>query len=119
MDQEADQTQPTTHPIASLDGFDNVVAFDRGAYLGLVIASPLKDDEVSRARLRKKIELYVGYFLSQEYRDRHGCPGLDRSRIYVSVHAGSDASMLKLIETYSDDVRGNGITLIIKLTTES
>jgi len=113
------QPPPTAHPIASLDTFDDVLTTDRGAYLGLVIAGPLMDDEVSRARLKRKMELYVGYFLSQAYRDRYGSAGLDRSRIYISIHAGSDTSMLKLVEDYCDYIRGNGITPVIKLTDEA
>lgn len=116
MDPETDRPQPIAHPIASLDTFDNVVTTDRGAYLGMVIAGPLKDDEVSRARLRRKIDLYVGYFLSHAYRDLYGGPGFDRSRIYISIHAGSDSSMLTLVEAYGDYIRENAITPIIKLT---
>jgi hypothetical protein len=119
MDQGTTQPTPTAHPIASLDTFDNVLTTDRGAYLGLVIAGPLVDDEVSRVRLKRKVDLYVGYFLSQAYRDRYGSAGSDRSRVYISIHAGSDASMLKLVESYCDYIRGNGITPVIKLTDET
>jgi hypothetical protein len=77
------------HPISRLDTYDTVVTTGRGGYLGLVIAGPLRDDEVSRARLKKKIGLYLGYFQSPRYLDRYAAPSLDRSRIYISIHAGS------------------------------
>jgi hypothetical protein len=106
---------PVPHPISSLDTYDTVVTTDRGAYLGLVIAGALRDDEVSRARLKKKIELYIGYFQSAAYLDRYGLPGLDKSRIYISVHADSAPSMLELIESYSASIQELGITPIIKI----
>lgn len=107
---------PGPHPISSLDAYDTALTTDRGAYLGLVIASPLRDDEVSRARLKKKIELYIGYFQSPAYHERYGAPSLDRSRIYISIHAGSAPSMLKLVESYSTHIRENSITPVIKIT---
>ena len=107
---------PVPHPISSLDTYDTVVTTDRGAYLGLVIASPLRDDEVSRARLKKKIDLYTGYFQSPQYLERCGTPSLDRSRVYISIHAGSAPSMLELVESYDAHFRDFGITLVVKIS---
>jgi hypothetical protein len=84
---------PVPHPIRSLDTYDTVVTTDRGAYLGLVMAGPLRDDEVS------------------QYVERYGTPRLDRSRIYSSA-----PSMLKLVESDGADFRELGITLVMKIS---
>ena len=107
--------EDVNHPIPRLDTLDAVVDTDRGAYLGIVIATPLRDDEVSRERLRRKFELSLGYFQTPEYRERCGLPMPDRSKIYLNIHADSDSSMLELVERYMAQVLANGITPVLKL----
>jgi hypothetical protein len=104
------------HPIPRIDTFDTVLTTDRGANLGIVIATPLRDDKCSKERLRRKMEMYLSYFQSPEYRDRCGYPLPDRSRIYVSIPAGSDASMLQLVHHYMSQMLSNGITPVLELT---
>jgi hypothetical protein len=77
------------HPIPRVDAYDALLTTDQGAYLGLVIASPLRDDEVSRIRLQRKLEMYMTYFQSPEYRDRCGAPSPTHCKIYVSIHSKS------------------------------
>lgn len=88
---------------------------DQGAYVGIVIASALRDDDISRARLQKKVEVSLGYFLSPEYRERYGAPSRDRSRLWMKVHCTSDASMLELIEHYRAQIEVNGVHAVVKL----
>jgi hypothetical protein len=111
--------EDVNHPIPRLDTFDTVLTTERGAYLGLVIATPLRDDSISRARLHRKVGMYLQYFRSQEYQERCGAPLPDRSRIYVSVHPASDPSMLKLIEDYTSNMPEQGITPVLKFSDAS
>jgi hypothetical protein len=83
--------------------------------VGIIIATPLHDNEVSRERLRRKFELNLGYFLTPEYRERCGPPLPDRSKIYVNIHASSDPSMLQLVERYMAQMPAKGITPVLKL----
>jgi hypothetical protein len=107
--------EDVNHPIPRLDTYDTELTTESGAYIGIVIATPLRDDAMSRARLLRKIELYLRYFQSREYRERNGAPMPDRSRIYVSIHTASDPSMLQLIEFYMEQMPANGITPVLKL----
>jgi hypothetical protein len=99
-----------------LDTLDVNVTTDKGAYVGIVIASPLKDDEISRARLQEKVEVSLSYFQSAEYREKYGTPCRERSRLWINVHCDSDASMLQLIEHYRAQIEANDITVVVKLT---
>jgi hypothetical protein len=103
------------HPIPRVDAYDTLLKTERGAYLGLVIASPLRDDAHSRQRLQRKLEIYLEYFQSPEYRERCGPPKPDRSRIYVSIHSTSDPAMLDLVNHFLDQMLVNGITPVLEL----
>jgi hypothetical protein len=103
------------HPIPNLDTLDVHVNTDKGAYVGIVIARPLKDDEISRARLQRKIEVALSFFNSEEYRELHGAPCRTRSRLWINVHSGSDAAMLTLVEHYRTQIEANDVTAVVKL----
>jgi hypothetical protein len=96
-----------------LDSLDVHLATDKGAYVGIVIASPLRDDEVSRARLREKIEVTLSYFESAEYQEKYGRPNREHSRFWINVHYDSDQSMLELIEHYRAQIGANDITAVV------
>jgi hypothetical protein len=113
--EDAGPLEDANHPIPRLDTVDTEVTTYRGAYVGLIISTPLRDDATSRARLHRKFELYLGYFQSPKYRERCGAPMPDRSKIFVDIHAGSDPSMLQLVEGYMAQVSQNGIDPILKL----
>jgi hypothetical protein len=103
------------HAIPRLDTLDALLTTDRGAYVGIVIATPLRDDAVSRARLLRKVEVSVSYFLSDEFRVQYGVPTPDNARLRIHVHAGSVASMLALIHNYCSQVLSNGISPEVEL----
>jgi hypothetical protein len=44
------------HPISRLDTLDTHLTTDQRAYVGIIIASPLRDDEISRTALQEKVE---------------------------------------------------------------
>jgi hypothetical protein len=112
---KAGPAEDQSHPIPRLDTLDVHVTTDKGAYVGIVIASPLKDDEVSRARLQEKVEVTLSYFQTAEYREKYGRPCRERSRFWFNVHCESDPSMLELIEHYREQVEANDMTAVIKL----
>ena len=101
------------HPIPRLDTLDTLVTFTKGASVGIVIATPLKDDERSRARLLRKFEVSLSYFRSADYFARCGAPQPAHSRLYVNIHSGSDAEMIELVERYCAEAAASGITPFI------
>lgn len=107
--------EDVNHPIPRLDTLDTLVETDRGAYVGIVIAAPLSDDSVSRARLQRKIEVSLGYFHDVAFREKHGAPSPAHCRIYVSVHAHSSASTLELIEHFCSQFEANGVASVLQL----
>jgi len=112
---DAGPLEDVEHPIPRIDTLDTELTTERGAYIGMVIATPLKDDAISRARLQRKFEVYLSYFASREYRERCGPPLPDRSKIYLNIHASSDQSMIQLVESYMAQLPDNGITPVMKL----
>jgi len=118
MDDPADPgpAQDLEHPIPRLDALDTVVTHERGAYVGIVIASPLRDDPLSRARLLRKIEVTLQYFQSPEFTKRCGQPTPQRCKVYISVHSGSDPAMIDLVEDCRARISEVGATPVISLT---
>jgi hypothetical protein len=113
--QAAGAIEDSGHPIPRLDTLDVHLTTDQGAYVGIVVASPLRDDTMSRARLQQKVEVSLSYFQSAEYRETYGLPCRERSRLWINVHYDSDATMLQLIEHYRAQIEANGITAVVNL----
>lgn len=113
--QAAGAIEDPSHPIPRLDTLDVHLSTDQGAYVGIVVASPLRDDNMSRARLQQKVEVSVSYFQSAEYREKYGLPCREHSRLWINVHCDSDATMLQLIEYYRAQIEANGMTAVVKL----
>jgi hypothetical protein len=95
-----------THPIRQVDVIDVVVNIrGGGSRYGLTIASPLAGDERSRQRLLRKIEAYIGDFLSP-----------DKCKILVGIHPASDAAIFSMLDECRPWLLDNGIDLAV--TTE-
>jgi hypothetical protein len=102
------------HPIPTLSNIDFVVALEgRGAYYGLVVASPLGADKQSQDRLIKKIEIYLNDFLSAETKREIGAPSLDKTRIYVVIHPKSHPAIFELLRRCRNWTESNKIGLDI------
>jgi hypothetical protein len=112
---DAGPLEDVNHPIPRLDTLDVHVNTDKGAYVGIVIASPLKNDDLSKARLQRKIEVSLEFFLSSEYRALHGAPCRTQSRLWINVHSDTDAEMLALIEHYRVQIEANDVSAVVKL----
>jgi hypothetical protein len=106
-----------THPIRQVDVIDVVVNIrGGGSRYGLTIASPLAGDERSRQRLLRKIEAYIGDFLSVESIARNGRPTPDKCKILVGIHPASDAAIFSMLDECRPWLLDNGIDLAV--TTE-
>ena len=112
---KAGPAEDRDHPIPRLDTLDVHVETKRGAFVAIIIATPLRDDEMSRARLQEKVEVSLSYFQSAEYREKYGTPCRAHSRIWIKVHCNSDTAMLQLIEHYRKQIEANDLTAVVKL----
>jgi hypothetical protein len=112
---DAGPNEDVNHPIPSLDTLDTLVESAQGARVGIVIASPLLDDPISRARLQRKIELALGYFGGAAFRQKHGVPNPVHCKIYIGVHARSAPAMLNLVKYYCSQFAANGVAPVVRL----
>jgi hypothetical protein len=113
-DDPTDVLGAVSHPIRDTTVIDTVVNTDRGAYYGLVIASPLSGDIPSQQRLLDKLEAYIADFYSDKYLTRYGRPRLDNCKITVGIHPDSDAVIFELLEKCRAWVEGNNISFAVK-----
>jgi hypothetical protein len=103
------------HPIPRLDALDVLLDSDQAVRVGIVIAAPLIDSPKSRVRLERKLELCLNYFWTEAVRQRYGSPRPEAYHLYISVHAGSDQSMLDLIQSQEDRIARHGVRPVIQL----
>ena len=88
-----------THPIPSIDNLDILAELrGGGAKLVIVIATPLQADERSQRRLLKKIENYLEYISSPEFKNEFGAPDPSRVSIVVKIHKQSDPVVFDLLK---------------------
>jgi hypothetical protein len=116
---EPEPLEDDNHPIPRLDTYDTLVQTSNGTYLGIVIATPLRNDERSRTRLRRKFEGALGYFRSPGYIARCGAPHPKHCRLYVNIHSGSDPEMLRLVEQHCAEIAASGITPVVTFVASS
>ena len=104
-----------SHPIPFLSALD-VYAVKRrgGATLALVIASPLKADERSQRRLLGKLETYLGFINSQEFRKKAGAPSISNTEITVTLHHDSDPVISSLLARCVDWAAENNARLVVE-----
>jgi hypothetical protein len=113
-DDRNDVLATASHPIRDTTVIDTVVNTDRGAYYGLVIASPMSGDVPSQQRLLDKLEAYIGDFYSDSFVSRYGKPRLDNCKITVGIHPDSDAIIFELLEKCRSWVEGNNIRFDVR-----
>lgn len=94
-----DKDDDPSHPIPSLESLDaHAIKKSGGSDLVIVIASPLRADERSQTRLLNKIEIYLDYVQSSEYRELVGTPNPEITRVLVRIHRASDREVFELLE---------------------
>jgi hypothetical protein len=103
------------HPIPLIEVCDVMaVRKDGGADLMIVVSEPLMSDLRSRHRLIKKIETYLGYIASAEFKKECGEPSEASVSITVHIHPDSDPSMFELIEKCRGWIADNHASLVVK-----
>ena len=95
----SDNYDDPSHPIPSISALDvHGIKKGGGSDLLIVVASPLQADVRSQQRLLDKIDIYLRYIRSDEYKNKYGAPSSDNTCIIVRLHAGSDPLILDLLE---------------------
>lgn len=104
----------SNHPIPDRGVIDiNTVKKSGGSDLFIVIASPLCADRRSLERLLRKLELYLEFLGTDEFRSASGIPTPDNTRIIVRIHPDSDPRAFDLLERNKRWVKSNNATLVI------
>jgi len=106
------------HPIPSLAVID-VMAVKKsgGADLTIIVASPLGGDSRSQTRLLDKIQGYLGYIGSEEFRLEAGTPTPGNTTIVVKLHPGSAPEIHDLLARSQDWVLASDASLAVQVLT--
>jgi hypothetical protein len=102
-----------SHPIPFVGNLDTVVTSNVGVRLGVVIASPLRNDERSKQRLTQKLEGYVREFAVRRDQWLAENPEPMKAWLYVSIHPESDAEIFQLISQYRPWIEDNSIAVVM------
>jgi hypothetical protein len=103
------------HPIPCVYTYDTALTFaGGGAYLGIVIATPLGADAQSLARLKEKLSFYLESLYSEFGRQEWGTPVPGKMKIYARVHPNSSEETFKILDIFhADEAAPRGVQLII------
>jgi len=105
-----------THPIPNLDVVDvNTVKRGGGSDLFVVVAMPLSGDRRSLERLARKIERYLEFMNTSEFRAESGNPKPENTNIIVKIPPSSDPAAFDLLERSKPWVADNGATLVVDM----
>lgn len=101
-------------PIPNLEVIDvNKVKRDGGSDLYIIIATPLEGTERALQRLLKKVENYLAFIQSEQFREESGVPTPENTRIVVKLHPESAPVARELLERNKSWVRNNDATLVV------
>lgn len=95
-----------SHPIPSLDVIDiNAIKRSAGADQGIVIATPLDASARSVFRLFTKIDGYLNYIASDEFRSECGPPSAETTSIVVHIHPDSSRDIFELLQDVAPSIQ--------------
>ena len=115
---EPDASDDPSHPIPSLTVVDVMtVKKTGGADLIIVVASPLMADARSQTRLLDKLQGYLGYLGSNEFRAEAGVPTPGNTNIVVKLHPGSAPEIRNLLARSEAWVLANQASLRVQTLT--
>jgi hypothetical protein len=115
---QVDLADDETHPIPVVHALDTVLTFaGGGAYIGIVIATPLDGSARSLARLAEKQRFYLESFFSASGKDNWNTPREGKMKIYVDIHADSSLEAFALLHDFSRHAQHRGVEVIISTTT--
>ena len=103
------------HPIPYMSKLDLLAQRKTGgADLVIVIATPLKGDERSLRRLLHKIDTYLGFIGSPDYRRQFGTPSPASTRIVVTIDERSDPIVFDLLKRCEAWTLANHAALVVE-----
>jgi hypothetical protein len=104
-----------SHPIPSVNNLD-MIAQRRtgGADLLILVPTPLEADERSQRRLVQKIENYLGFIVSSEFKQEFGAPDPSTVRIVVKINNDSDPAVFALLKRCEPWVNDNQVSLVVE-----
>jgi len=103
------------HPIPYISKLDLLAERKTGgADLVIVIATPLRGDERSLRRLLRKMDTYLGFIASTEYRQKYGAPNPATTRIVVTIDERSDPTVFDLLKRCEAWTLDNHTTLVVE-----
>ena len=106
------------HPIPYLRVLDVATYLKSGGGdFSIIVATPIQGDERSQRRLLDKIQTYLAYCNSDEYRSRMPLPTPETTRIVVRLHPDSSSVILKLLEKCDAWVKSENARLTVEILT--
>ena len=107
-----------THPIPSLSVVDIPgIKKNGGADLVVIVASPLAADERSQSRLLDKLQTYLRFIASDQFRAEAGAPTPENTTIVVKLHSGSAPEIRDLLRRSEAWVSANLASLYVQTMT--
>lgn len=101
------------HPIPRVYAYDTALTFEGGgAYLGIVIATPLDATARSLMRLRAKEKFYLDGLYSEWGRHKWGTPKEGKMKIYVYIHPASSQEAFDMLSAFCSEARNRGVELV-------
>ena len=102
------------HPVPNLGVIDiNTVKKGGGSDLFIIVAEPLQGDRRSLERLLRKVEVYLEFLTTEDFRCQSGVPSTENTNIIVKLHPDSNPKAFELLERNKQWVRNNNATLVI------
>jgi hypothetical protein len=99
-----------SHPIANIHSYDSVVKFEGGgAYLGMVVSSPLDQSPRSLSRFAAKQRFYLESFFSEYGKKEWGTPVECKMKIFIRMHPASSASAFESLESFKREAGRHGV----------
>jgi hypothetical protein len=104
-----------SHPIPKLNVID-IIGTRRGggADLVVIVASPLGADARSVFRLCTKLDGYLHEIGTEEWRQEHGAPTPESTRILLNLHPQSDPVIPKMLDSYRGWAQSRGARLCVE-----
>lgn len=103
------------HPIPAIGEIDLYgIKNNGGADLAIVIASPLDGDENSQRRLLAKIEGYLSFVSSDEFKSEAEPANRENTSIAVHIHPASAPEIFELLDRCRTWVEENAATLRVE-----
>lgn len=118
-DENAYYLDDSEHPIPHVYNLDfEVVTKDGRIFLGVTIATPLQNDVRSQMRTLQKINNYIQYAVSDEFRARSENLSPERTTVFVGIHSDSHPDIFALLDQCRPLVEAIGATFQIERTSD-